>query len=725
MSSKNKNTPPSVKKIPHTLTQFKEVRNDPYNWIRGKKPDDWQQVLKDPSLLDPDIRKHLDDENSYFKSHAQNFDALTKQIGDELVGRVIPNDSTVPERDGDWQYWKEFRAQGDFPVFMRRNVHTNVDQAYYDGDKEKGDSSFFKLGDVGHSPDHKYIAYSLDREGSEYYTIRFREIETGKELEEEISFASPEIIWDKKASSIYYIECDDNHRPKQVKCHVLGTDPKNDPVVYQENDDRYYLHMEKSLSGDYIFFVSSAPETTEVHFLKSDAVAGTQPTLIQKREQGHEYHVSHHGDFFYIRTNDDGAVEFKVMSTPTKAFTKEHWVDVIPYNQTTIIEKILTFKDYMVRTEYTNALPSIVISDYAGNEYALKLPDEAYTAEPLAGYQYDTNKLRIDYNTPAHPGITYELNMATQKKSILKEKKLPNGHDPSQYIVERKFITARDNKTKIPVTLIRHKSTKTDGSAPLFQYGYGSYAANFPANFSSHAISLCDRGVIYAFAHVRGGGELGRKWYMNGKKENKVNSFTDFIDVTEGLIQHGYGAKGKVCIEGRSAGGLLMGAVTNMRPDLYAGVIAGVPFVDVLNTISDATLPLTPPEWEEWGNPIKDKAAYETIKSYSPYDNIGKDKTYPAILATAGLTDFRVTYWEPAKWIARLREKTKGGPFFMKTAMNAGHAGSAARYEKIRERAPEFAFIMQCFKQKGYDISFRKGSPQHPRKRHKGGPSSS
>ena len=699
--------PPLAKVEVAETTQFDDTRRDPYAWMRGKNPDDWQEVLKDPSILDDEVRKHLEEENAYFNAYSSQSAELIEDIGDELAGRIIPNDSSLPTRDGDWEYWVKFRDGGNYPVYMRRNIHTGTEKAYYDGDKERGTSKFFDLSGIVHSPDHKYVAYGLDREGSEYFTVRFRDIETGKELSDTIQMTSGNFVWSEDSSKIYYAECDDNHRPKKIKCHVLGTDPENDPVIYEEQDISFAVGVDKTESGQYIIIETSAKDSNEVYFLDKNSAPDAKPTLIREREKGVEYNISHRGDYFYIHTNDEGATEFKIMRTPVNAFEKENWVDVVPYDENVTISSLETLKDFMVREERAGIEQRIVISDYNGEEYVVDFPDQAFSVSASTGYEFDTDTIRIAYQTPVNPGIVYELNAKTGQKTVLKEKQLPNGHDPAEYIVERKFVTARDGQTEIPVTIIRHKSTKVDGTAPLYQYGYGSYGISIDANFSSGAISLADRGAVYAIAHIRGGGDMGEKWYLDGKMENKVNTFTDFIDVTEALTDEGYGEKGKVCIEGRSAGGMLMGAVINMRPELYAGVIAGVPFVDVLNTICDESLPLTPGEWEEWGNPITDREVYDYMKSYSPYDNIISGKFYPSVLATAGLTDYRVTYWEPAKWIARLRAETIGGPYFMKTEMNAGHAGSAARYEKARERAPEYAFMIKCFEEKGYDMSMK------------------
>jgi oligopeptidase B len=697
---------PAAKKEFHKVTQFGETRIDAYHWLRGPGQDDWQQVLKTPDVLDADVRAHLEAENTYFDTYGAGFAALTQTIGDELVGRIVQTDSSVPVPHGPYEYWVEYREGGNYPIHMRRERATGATDIMFDGDKERGDSKFFDLATVGYSPDHSMIAYGLDREGSEYYNIRFRDIKTGQELPETLTLTNGDIAWSEDASQLYYIECNDNHRPKKVKVHVLGTDPKDDHVVYEEEDDGYFLGLSKTQSRDYILIGSRAKETSEVRYLPSNSPPDAVPTLVRPRETGVEYSISHGGgDHFYLRTNIDGATEYKVMRTPINALGQENWVEIVPHNEDITIAGIITLKDFMVRQERAGGLPRVVVSDYQGSEYIASMPDQAYTVSAVAGPDA-TKTVRLSYLTPVHPGKVMELDLVSGKTTTLKEKVLPNGHDPAEYIVERKFLPARDG-TDIPVTIVRHNSTTLDGASPLHLYGYGSYGASIDATFSSNAITLADRGIIYAIAHIRGGGEMGKKWYLDGKKLNKLNTFTDFIDVAEGLTDQGYGRKGEISIEGASAGGMLMGAVANMRPDLFTTVIASVPFVDVLNTISDPSLPLTPPEWAEWGDPINDREIFDLMKTYSPYDNVRTGVTYPAILATAGLTDYRVTYWEPAKWIAKLRDEASGGPFYLKTQMNSGHFGSAARFELARERSERYAFVVQRFEDAGYDMSIR------------------
>lgn len=702
--------PPHPRKEFNRVTQFNNVRLDPYRWMRD---DNWQEVLENPRVLKDEIREHLEAENNYFADYEKQFKDLEDNVAAEMRGRIIQNESTVPQRDGDWEYWREFRPGGNYAMQMRRNLADGRTQTLFDGDKESVGSKFFNAPLFSHSPDHKMSAYGVDREGSEYFDLRFRDNDTGLDLPEVIKHADPRVVWSKDSSMVYYCETDDNHRATKVKCHALGTDPKNDVTVYEEPDMTFELSVDESQSGDYIFISSDESDTTEVRVLRTDAPPGAAPTLIAPRQTGHRYYLDHHDNDFYIRTNRDGATNFKLMKASVNAPGQENWIDVVPYDPATTIAGVVALKDFLVREEYHNALPRVIVSDYHGNEYALKFPGQAYSADVLEGFEYDTDSLRISYQTPAMPGKIYDVNLRTQAETLRREKILPNGHDPDDYLVERKNITARDG-TDVPVTILRRKDTPADGTAPLYLYGYGSYGANIDANFVNRSISLADRGVIYAIAHIRGGGEKGESWYLDGKMDKKQNTFNDFIDAAEGLAAQGYGKRGGIVIEGRSAGGLLMGAVLNQAPEgLFAGAVAGVPFVDVMNTMSDESLPLTPGEWTEWGNPITDEKAYRRMRAYSPYDNIDPNKKYPPILATGSLADFRVTYWEPAKWIARLRDEAQGGPFFLKTNMNGGHAGSAARFTRLDEDATLVAFALHRFEEAGYDLRLV-GKPSPP-----------
>ena len=698
---------PAAKKIPHEIVQHGETRVDPYHWIRGEG-DNWQEVLKDPAALAPEIRAHLEAENAYTAGQLKAVEQLTKDIGDEFVSRIIPDEAGLPSKRGDYEYWGEYVTGGDYPVYMRKHKDAAKPEVYFDGNKEGKAHKFFDIGGLSVSPDHKYLAYGIDTVGSESYNIRIRELATGKEFPAVIGKTGGGCVWSADSSTIYYTERDEAHRSKKIKSHKLGTDTAQDKEIYHEADDTYSVGVSKTRSGKYIMINSSASETNEIRFFDAATAEATPADLklISPRQKGTEYSVSHHGDDFYFLTNRDGATEFKIMTAPVDACAPENWVDYYTAGKDVTVEGLVTLKDHMIRTERVNALQRVVVSDYKGHEFTVDFPDQAYVIGTDTGYEFDTHKMRVSYRSLANPGVTYEVDLNTGKKTVLRERKLPNGHDPSEYVVERLNVTAQDG-AQIPVTLVRHKSVKADGTAPLYQYGYGSYGINMDPGFRGSAISIADRGVVYAIAHIRGGADKGQAWYLDGKKLNKKNTFTDFIDVTKALIKKGYGKEGEVVIEGGSAGGMLMGAVVNMEPGLYGAVNAQVAFVDVLNTISDGTLPLTPGEWEEWGDPIRNKEFYDYMKSYSPYDNIQKGVKYPLIIAPAGLTDPRVTYWEMTKWIARLRDEAKGGPFLLKMNMGSGHSGITARYDSAREPADEYAICLQTLIDKGHDLSLR------------------
>lgn len=699
--------PPKPKKVPYEINQHGETRVDEYHWMRD---DNWQEVLEKPEVLKEEIRKYLEAENEYTADQLKKCEDLTKEIGDELASRVIPDDSSVPAKDGAYEYWIEYRKGANYPMHMRRPTGTDEREIIFDEEKEAKGHEFFDVAQVSHSPDHKYIAYSIDTAASEKYNIRVRNLETGEEFEHSIPDCAGNIIWSEDSKTLFYIDKDDKHRSKNLKMHHLGDDPAGDKVIYHEANDGYNLGASKTRTGKYIMLQSGDSETNQISFFEAND-KDPKPKVIRPYEKDVLYDVYHHGDMFYIMTNKDGALEYKIMTALVDNYSDDNWTEYLPHREDVTIENIIVLKDFMVRIERENALQRIIVDDYQGNEFELKVAeDAAYDLDAYGGYEFDTDKIRVDYDTMADPGVLYEVDLKTGGKKVLKQVKLPNAHDPKEYIVERVEVTARDGE-KIPVTLLRHKSTKPDGSAPLHQYGYGSYGSTSPSGFSRNAISIVDRGAVYAVAHIRGSGDKGEKWHRAGKKKTKMNTFTDFIDVTEGLIEMGWGRKGRVSMEGRSAGGMLMGAVVNMRPDLYSSVIAGVPFVDVLSTISDGDLPLTPPEWEEWGNPITDPDYYKLLKSYSPYDNIQKGVKYPLIIAPAGLADYRVTYWEPAKWIARLRDQAKGGPFLLKMNMGSGHFGSSARYDVVRERANEYAVCIKQWEKMGYDVSLRVDYP--------------
>ena len=689
-------TPPEIEKRPVEITQHGVTRVDNYAWLRDEG---WQDVLRDPSRLDADIRAALEEENAYYEAATADLDALRKTLFAEMRGRIKEDDSGVPMKDGAWAYWTRYREGGEYPVFVRAPAGGGEETILFDGDKESEGAEFFNVGDVAHSPDHRLIAYAVDRLGSEYYSIRVRNIETGEEYAETIESADGYgAVWTADSSAFYYVERDNNQRPKRVKLHRLGADPSEDRLVYEEADDGFFLSISKSQSGEYVFIHSGSHTSSEARFLRADDLDAA-PALIEPRAENVEYAPQHHGEHFYILTNADGAVDFKVVRTPIETPGRANWTDWVAHEAGAYIISTIAFQDYFVRLERRNALPRIVVSNYDGEEHAVAFEEAAYSLGMRAGYEFDTDLLRIAYESPSTPEQTFDYDMAERTRALLKTQEVPSGHDASLYAVERIMAPAADG-AEIPVTILRLKSTPKDGSAPVLLYGYGSYGATIPASFSTSLLSLVDRGVVYALAHIRGGAAKGRQWYLDGKLDKKMNTFTDFTAAADALIAEGYTAEKNIVIYGGSAGGLLVGAAVNLRPELFAGVIAAVPFVDVINTISDADLPLTPPEWDEWGNPIESAEEYGWIADYSPYDNI-RTKAYPPVMATGGLTDYRVTYWEPAKWIPRLRDEAQGGPFVLRMNMGAGHGGSAARFERLDERAHLYAFALKALGMEG------------------------
>jgi len=678
-----------VKTVQHSVTRI-----DNYGWLRDEN---WQEVLRNPAQLSADIRAYLEAENRYYDQATAKLNPLRDRLFAEMRGRIKEDDSSVPAADGPFNYAVRYRDGGNYPVYVRSAPDGGAETVLFDGDLEAEGEDFFSVAAVEHSPNHNLIVYGVDRLGSEYYDLRIRKIPGGDEYPETVPATDGAAVWTTDSESFYYVERDENQRPKRVKQHYLGTDPQSDLLVYEEQDDSYFLNVAKSRSGAYIFISVGNGTSSEYHFLRADAAPGVEPILIAPRRDNELYSVEHHGDDFYILTNTDGAVDFKIVRAPVSSPERDHWQDWVAYQAGTYINDFLTFKNRLVRLERRNALPSIVVSDYELSEvFTIDFAEAAYQLGLLPGYEFDSPTLRFTYESPATPRATFDFNLETRQRTLRKTQEIPSGHNPDLYVVERFFIPA-DDGAQVPVTVLRLKTTPVDGTAPLLLYGYGSYGITIEAWFNPGILTLVDRGVIYATAHVRGGSAKGWQWYLDGKLAKKKNSFSDFANAAEVLQQRGYGRKGETVISGGSAGGLLVGAALNLRPELFGGAVAAVPFVDVLNTISDADLPLTPPEWVQWGDPIKDPVAFRAIADYSPYDNIRTDVAYPPVLALGGLTDYRVTYWEPAKWIARMRAEAGGGPFFLKINMEAGHAGSTARFERLREKTHEYAFALRLF----------------------------
>ncbi len=687
--------------------------HDDYDWLRAPN---WKDVLREPEALPADIRAYLDAENAYCKALMAPTRALQRSLVKEMRGRIKEDDSSVPRPDGPFLYYSRYGRGGEHPLICRkprtgkddagkedlgRDVLTSGkrgnsrEQLMLDADALADGKDFFDLGDTAHSPDHRLLGWSADEAGSELYTIRVRDLASGADLPDVIADTTGDIVWAADSASFFYVGVDAAHRPSKVFRHRLGERPDQDTLLHEEADAGMFVDIDETQSGRFLLISINDHETSEIRLVDL-ADSHALPVVVAARAVGLEYEVEHHGDELLILTNAGDAEDFKIVSAPIADPSPAHWRDLIAHQPGRLILSHVCLKGRLIRLEREDGLPRIVIRDLTtGTESRIAFAEEAYGLGMDAGYEFDTDTLRFIYASMARPAETYDYDMATGERVLLKRQEVPSGHDPEAYRVRRIFATAKDGE-QVPISILHRADTVLDGTAPCLLYGYGSYGSAMSASFRTRPLSLVDRGFIYAIAHVRGGTDKGRRWYLDGKREKKRNTFTDFIAAAETLADAGFTARGRIVAEGGSAGGMLMGAVANMAPHLFAGIIAEVPFVDVLNTILDDTLPLTPPEWPEWGDPIRDVAAFETIRSYSPYDNVTA-QSYPPILAMGGLTDPRVTYWEPAKWVARLRATMSGGgPILLHTNMEAGHGGSAGRFDSLKETALAYAFAIQA-----------------------------
>ncbi len=677
---------PAARKEPHTATLHGHTRTDEYAWMRD---DDWQAVMRDPSRLRADIRAHLEAENAYTEAVMAPASALAETLFQEMKGRIKEDDSSVPMPDGPWEYYTRYREGGQYPVFARRPRGGGAEQILLDGDLEAEGHEYFDLGDAQHSPDHASLAWAVDVRGSEYFEIRVRDLAAGRDIVVTADSAG-DFVWARDSQTLFWVWRDDNNRPRRVYRSRAGA--PDHAQVYEESDPGFFVSVGITDAHNHVVISAHDHTTTELRLIDAHAPE-SPPRLVAPRRPGVEYELIEAEDRFYILTND-GALDFRIMETPLDALAPEHWREFIPHRPGVLILAVLGFRRWQVRLERENALPRAVVRDYAtSEEHVIGFPDEAYALGVSEGFEFDTDTLRLGYESPSRPEEVYDYDMARRTRVLRKRQEIPSGHDPDAYIVRRLSAAAPDGES-VPVTVLHRRDLPLDGSAPLLLYGYGAYGHSMSAAFRIRPLSLVDRGMVFAIAHVRGGKDKGYGWYLDGKLERKPNTFSDFAAAGRALIAAGYTGEGRIVAMGGSAGGMLVGAAVNLAPELFAGAVAQVPFVDVLNTMCDPDLPLTPPEWPEWGNPVDSKAAHDSIAAYSPYDNV-RQAEYPHILATAGLTDPRVTYWEPAKWAARLRKRrTDDGVTLLKTEMGAGHAGKTGRFDALRDDAFEYAFAL-------------------------------
>jgi len=687
--------PPDAEKRPHVVkAPHGAERNDEYYWLRDDKREDKAMLA------------YLEAENAYASQVMAPLKPLEDTLYDEIVGRIKQDDSSIPARERGWWYYARFEAGKDYPIHARRKDGPGIDALSIQQANERGDfageevlldvnalaegKDYYSVGAYEVSQDNNVLAWADDTNGRRQYTFRFRDLATGEAYPEEIRGTSGDLVFADDNRTVFYVENDpETLLTKRVKRHVIGTDPKDDAVVYEEADDSFYMGVDRTRDDRYLVIAVSSTVSDELRY--APAADPSEFTVLAKRERDLEYSADHLGDRWLILTNADGAKNFKLVEAPAGLTSRKDWKDVVAHDENVFLENFEVFDGFIALGERSDALERVRILGGDGKAEYVKADEPAYSMNISTNTEHDTTRLRYTYTSLTTPATTYELDTATGERKLLKQQPVI-GYDPTQYATERVWATARDGE-RIPVSLVYRKGFERNGSAAMLQYAYGSYGLSMDPGFSGTTVSLLDRGMVYAIAHIRGGQELGRRWYEDGKLLNKINTFTDFIDVTDFLVKEGYAAKDRVAAYGGSAGGLLMGAVANMAPDRYRVILSQVPFVDVATTMLDPSIPLTTNEYDEWGNP-EEKQYYDYIVQYSPYDNL-KAQAYPAMFVGTGLWDSQVQYWEPAKYVARLRDVDTGtGPLVFRTNMEAGHGGKSGRFRRFREQSEMFAFML-------------------------------
>jgi len=675
-------TPPIAKTVPYTVTSPNGDRVDPYYWLR------------DDTRSKPEVIAYLSAENDYTAAMLAHAQPAREALFKEMVGRIQQDDSSVPYRKNGWWLYTRFEQGNEYPIHARKRGSLDApEEVLLDANVLGAGKGFYQIGSWQPSPDGAQLVYAEDVSGRRQFVLRFKNLQTGQLWPESIANVEAGTVWANDNRTVLYIE----KNPQtllgfRVRKHVLGTDPANDPVVYEEKDSTYYMGIGKSRSERFLWIGLNSTVATEWRYADAN-----DPDLVFRtvlpRERDHEYQVQDHGDEFYILTNWQ-ARNFRIMRAPiAQAGDRANWVEWVAHRDDALLSSMTVLRDHVAINERSGGLPKIRIKTIAdGRSELLAFDEPAYSAFTGANAEYDTAALRIVYTSPQTPASTYDVDLASGERKLLKREIVLGGFNRDDYVTEFRFAPARDG-AQVPVTLLYRKGLKRDGSAALYQYGYGSYGAAMSPAFNDKVLSLVDRGVVYAIAHIRGGEEMGRAWYESGRQLQKKNTFNDFIDVTDFLVREGYAAKDRVVAQGGSAGGLLMGAIANMAPDRYRAIVADVPFVDVVTTMLDESIPLTTNEFDEWGNP-KQKAFYDYMLSYSPYDNVAA-QDYPAMLVTTGLHDSQVQYFEPAKWVAKLRATRTGtSPLLLKTNMEAGHGGKSGRFRRLEEVALAYAFFL-------------------------------
>lgn len=679
MKTTSSRTPPQASKYPQTFNHHGDHRVDQYFWLKD--------------VVHPETKPYLEAENKHTEAFFEEYKNFEQKLVEEMKARIVKDDSTPPAKSDDYYYYTRTEGDKEQSIHCRwKGSAEGPEEVVLDCNVLAEGHKSFSLGIYDVSPNHQILAYASDTDGSEIYTLRFKDLQTGKLLPETIEKLYYSSAWAKDNKTFFYVTQDANQRPDKVWRHTLGTPVSQDEVIFEEKDNQYFISIGLCESEEYIFLNRHSHATSEFYYLSTkDPTASLK--LFSKLEENVEYDVTHRGEYFYIMTNKH-AQTFKLCRTPVGKTSIENWETVIDVNPQRTLKSLTAFQDFMIVGATEQALTTLYKFNYDTFQMdPISFPDPIYQVSLGANLEFKTDWVRLNYSSLVQPNQTYDLNMKTGEKIVRKTQKIPSGYDASEYTSERVWAVSHDG-TKVPVSLVYKKSMRKKGPQPTLLYAYGSYGYALPAAFSPQRLSLLDRGYIYAIAHIRGGADMGRQWYEDGKFLKKKNTFFDFIASAEHLVQHKYAEPKTLSIMGGSAGGMLMGAVVNMRPELFNSALAIVPFVDVLNTMLDSKLPLTQMEYQEWGNPETSKEYYDYIKSYSPYDNV-KAQAYPNIYIKAGLNDPRVTYWEPAKWCAKLREmKTDNHVLLLETDMLSGHAGASGRFEYLKEIARQFTFVL-------------------------------
>ena len=682
-------TIPKLRKETNSIKIHNEDLPDNYTWIKQKN---WQEVLKNPTKLNDEVANYLTEENAFVKEQLKEKEQLETEIFQELKGRIKDKDSSVPLRDGAYYYFSEYEEGSEYPSFKRTNS-TDVVETIFNAQKKSEGEKFFNLASVCHSHDHRFIAYNIDKNGSENYFLSVENLENKKILTKEIPQTTGEIIWDTDNKSIYYIGLDDNHRPNKIFKHLVGQDYQNDALIFEEKDPAFFCSVSISQSKHYLLIRTGDHQTSE-YYIKNLQQKNSSLQLFSPRIEKEEYEIDHSQGYFYILTNTDSCKNFKIMRCLETSYSRNNWSDFVAYQNDNLILDFIILKSWIVYLQRHEGLNQIIIHNVNTEQsHSIKFDEEAYDLSLFGQYEFDTDWIRFSFSSPITPKSIFDYNCSTKEKSLKKIQEIPSGFNSDLYSCKR-FLCPGHDGAQIPLTVFHKKDLLLDGTNPLLLYGYGSYGITIPDSFSTNRFSLLDRGFVYAIAHVRGGREKGQEWYDDGKLLKKKNTFLDFISCAEFLCEKKYTAPKKIIAQGGSAGGLLMGYIANERPDLFLGIIAQVPFVDICNTMLDEDLPLTVTEIPEWGDLKNNKEAFNYIRSYSPYDNV-KKQDYPHMLITGGVTDPRVTYWEMTKWAAKIRDyKTDNNLLLLKMNMDAGHSGASGRYDYLKEVALDYIFCL-------------------------------